>query len=93
MDGKDEDKRAEQLRFESGGFPGGARGARESGDRTGPTWRAWVISIVAAVVLSAAATLLLGGSFRLPGGSNAAAGGCGSASGGPCCPPQDAGGR
>jgi len=63
--------------------------------RTGPTstWRAWLLSIVAAVVLSVAATVLLGGSFRLPGASNGPAGGCAPGSGSPCCPPQDDGRR
>ncbi len=93
MNGKDEDKRAEQAMFESAGFREGADDARPPGRRPGPTWRAWLLSIVAAVVLSVAATLLLGGSFHLPGGSTAAAGGCGSASGGPCCPPQGEAGR
>lgn len=55
--------------------------------RAGPTWRAWVISIIAAIVLSVTATLLLGGSFRFTGG--AVSGGCGQGSG--CCPPPEVG--
>lgn len=72
MDGKGEDRGAEQLRF----------------GRPGASWRAWVLSIVAAVALSAAATLLLGGSFRLPA-AGVSPGGCGAA--GNCCPPADRG--
>lgn len=75
------------------GFPDGAEDARRPGGRPGPTWRAWLLSIVAAIVLSVAATLLLGGSFRLPGASNAAVGGCGAGAGGPCCPGQGDGGK
>lgn len=91
MDGRGEDKASEKLMFESAASHGGADDVRPPGGRPGPTWRAWLLSIVAAVVLSAAATLLLGGSFHLPGGSNAAAGGCGAGAGGPCCPPPDPG--
>ncbi|MGE5663470.1 MAG: hypothetical protein ACM31I_03965 [Deltaproteobacteria bacterium] len=69
---------------------GAAEGARPPGERPGPTWRAWLLSIVAAVVLSVAATLLFGGSFRLPAASEVAAG---CAAGGPCCPPQGDGTR
>ena len=67
--------------------------ARRTGARPGPTWRAWILSIVAAIVLSVAATLLLGGSFRLPGASNGAAGERGDRSAGPCCPVQGEGRR
>ncbi len=70
------------------GMQEGADGARRPGVSPGPTWRAWLLSIVAAIVLSVAATLFLGGSFRLPGASNGAAGEQGAGSGGPCCPPQ-----
>ena len=52
--------------------------------RPGPTWRALILSILAAIVLSVAATLLLGGSFRLTGASNGAPAGSGAH--GPCCP-------
>ncbi len=93
MDGKGEDKGSERLTLESAAFGEGADDVRPPGGRRGPTWRAWLLSIVAAVILSAAATLLLGGSFHLPGGSTAAAGGCGAGSGGPCCPPRGEGGR
>jgi hypothetical protein len=54
-------------------------------ERPAITWRALVISIIAAVVLSVTATLLLGGSFGVPGRTVSA--GCGS--GGSCCPPAD----
>lgn len=47
------------------------------------SWRAWVISVIVAVVLSVTATLLLGGSFRFTGA--AISGGCGPGSA--CCPP------
>lgn len=66
------------------------RAVEEANDipgRTGPTWRAWVISIIAAIVLSVTATLLLGGSFRFTGG--ASSGGCGQGS--DCCPPPEVG--
>lgn len=52
--------------------------------RPGPTWRALILSILAAIVLSVAATLLLGGSFRPTGASNGAPAGSGAH--GPCCP-------
>ncbi len=83
MDGKGEDRGAEQLRFDAAGIGEGAEDARPPGARPGPTWRAWLLSIVAAIVLSAAATLLLGGSFRLTGGA-VPSGACGSGSN--CCP-------
>lgn len=54
--------------------------------RAGASWRAWVVAIVVAVVLSVTATLMLGGSgaFRQDSaGSGAGSGGCGGA----CCPP------
>ena len=54
---------------------------REDPMEKGPTWRAWVVSIIVAIVLSVTATLLLGGSFRLPGAG--VSGGCGSGS--DCC--------
>jgi hypothetical protein len=59
-------------------------------DRPGPGWRGFVLSILAAVVLSVIATLLLGGSWSSFTSHPAAAvssGGCGS--GGCCCPPAD----
>jgi len=64
--------------------------SRTAGDRRGPTWRGWVLSILVAVILSVTATLLLGGSsaFR---SDRAAAGSGGSGSGSSCCPPADAG--
>lgn len=68
----------------------GAKGV-ELQDRTGPTWRGFALSILAAIVLSVMATLLLGGSWSSYTLRSAAAGsatGCGS--GAPCCP-EDAG--
>ena len=60
--------------------------------RRGPSWRGWVLSILAAILLSVTATLLLGGSsaFRSDGAA-AGAGGRGSGAGRSCCPPADAG--
>ena len=57
--------------------------------RRGPIWRGWVLSILAAVILSVVATLLLGGSgsFRTHRAVAAGAAGAGSS----CCPPADAG--
>ena len=54
---------------------------RTAEGQRGPTWRGWVLSILAAILLSVTATLLLGGSsaFR----SDRAAAGAGSS----CCPP------
>lgn len=51
----------------------------------GPAWRGWVLSILAAVILSVAATLLFGGSIRLAPPSPPASGQAGA--GDPCCPP------
>ena len=36
--------------------------------RRGPSWRGWVLSILAAILLSVTATLLLGGGLRIPVG-------------------------
>ena len=65
---------------------------RAAQGRRGPTWRGWVLSILAAVILSVTATLLLGGSsaFR-PDRAVAAAGAGGCGAGGGCCPPAVAG--
>lgn len=56
-----------------------------------PTWRGWVLSILAAILLSVTATLLLGGSFagrpEPPDASGAAGSGCGHS----CCQPADPG--
>ena len=60
--------------------------------RRGPTWRGWVLSILAAILLSVTATLLLGGSSAFRSEDAAAgAGGRGSGAGRSCCPPADAG--
>ena len=56
-------------------------------DRTGPTWRGFVLAILAAVVLSVMATLLLGGSWSSYTVRPAAAGSAGGC--GPCCPPPE----
>lgn len=59
-------------------------------DRTGPTWRGFVLAILAAVVLSVIATLLFGGSwssYNLHPTAAVNSGGCGPGS--PCCPPPD----
>jgi len=58
---------------------------KDSPDLPAPSWRAWVISIIVAVILSVTATLLLGGPFRL--GGTVPAAGCGS--GGDCCQPPE----
>jgi hypothetical protein len=52
----------------------------------GPTWKGWVVSIVAAVILSAAATILLGG-WPSPGPFRSAGTVSSGACGGPCCAP------
>jgi hypothetical protein len=59
--------------------------------RSGPSWRGWVFSILAAILLSVTATLLLGGSgaFRSDRPVAAEAGGYGA--GRSCCPPADIG--
>jgi hypothetical protein len=63
--------------------------------RRGPGWKGWVLSILAAILLSVTATLLLGGSgsFRpdRAAASGGDAGGCGSGAGRSCCPPADEG--
>ena len=59
-------------------------------DRTGPTWRSFVLAILAAILLSVMTTLLLGGSwssYRLNPAAAFTSGGCGA--GGNCCPPPD----
>jgi hypothetical protein len=53
----------------------GAADSHTAGSRRGPGWKGWVLSILAAVILSVTATLLLGGY------------GAGSS----CCPTGDAG--
>ena len=64
-----------------------------AGGRRGPTWHAWVLSILVAVLLSVTATLLLGGSgvFRPDSGTEPAVGHSGSGAGSGCCPPMGAG--
>jgi hypothetical protein len=59
--------------------------------RHGPGWKGWVLSILAAILLSVTATLLLGGSgaFRSDRPVAAEAGGYGA--GRSCCPPADIG--
>jgi hypothetical protein len=62
-------------------------GPHAAGGRRGPTWRGWIISILAAIILSVTATLLLGGSgaFRSDR-ATAGSGDCGSGAGGNPCP-------
>ena len=83
-----EEEKGKQELTESAvtGDPHSAEGPR------GPSWRGWVLSILAAILLSVTATLLLGGSgvFRSDGAA-AGAGGRGSGAGRSCCPPADAG--
>jgi hypothetical protein len=64
-----------------------------AGDRRGPSWRGWVLSILVAIALSVTATLLLGGSgaFRSDRAVAAGTDGSGCGSGSSCCPPADAG--
>jgi hypothetical protein len=59
--------------------------------RRGPGWKGWVLSILAAILLSVTATLLLGGSiaFRSDRPVTTEAGGYGA--GRSCCPPADIG--
>ena len=61
-------------------------------ERTGPTWRGFVLAILAAILLSVTTTLLLGGSwssYTLNPAAAGSSGGCGA--GGSCCPPPDSG--
>jgi hypothetical protein len=85
-------EREEQFQRATGGFfderaPRAEDESKDLSGRPGPTWRAWVISILVAIVLSVTVTLLLGGSFRFTGGVGSD--GCGQGS--DCCPPQEAG--
>ncbi len=84
MDDNGGSRRAEGPGAGSANPADGAGDARAPAVRSGLTWRALILSILAAVVLSVAATLLLGGSFRLTGASNGAPAGSGAH--GPCCP-------
>lgn len=59
--------------------------------RRGPTWRGWVFSILAAILLSVTATLLLGGSSAFRADRAVAAGAGGYGAGRSCCPPSLAG--
>ncbi len=93
MDASDRDDGPEQAKREAVGSPEGAGQARPGGGRLGPTWRAWLLSIVAAIVLSVAATLILGGSFRPRSASNAASGACGAGSASHSCPLEGASGH
>jgi len=71
----------------------GTPGVEEA--RRGPTWHGWVLSILAAILLSVAAMLLLGGfgAFRSDraAASGAAGGGSRTGAGSSCCLPADAG--
>ncbi|MDO8739809.1 hypothetical protein, partial [Candidatus Deferrimicrobium sp.] len=57
--------------------------------RRGPGWKGWVLSILAAIILSVTATLLLGGSGSFRPDCAVAVGSAGT--GGSCCPPADGG--
>ena len=70
---------------------GGAGDPPAAEGRRGPSWRAWVLSILVAVALSVTATLLLGGSVAFRPEQAAASGAAGSGCGGSCCPPAIAG--
>lgn len=67
--------------------------SRTEASRRGPTWHGWVLSLLAAIILSVTATLLLGGSgvFRSDSAIGPAVGHSGSGAGRSCCPPADAG--
>ncbi|MGE5189563.1 MAG: hypothetical protein ACM3NF_05855 [Gemmatimonadota bacterium] len=91
MDGRGGIERPGRQEPGQAGGPGAPGEGGAPAERRGPTWRAWLLSILAAIVLSVAATLIFGGSFRLSAASNAAAGGCGA--GGSCCPLQGGGER
>jgi len=85
-------EREEQFQRATGGLfdkhvPLAEDELKDLSGRPGPTWRAWVISILVAIVLSVTATLFLGGSFLFMGG--AVSGGCGQGS--DCCPPSEVG--
>jgi hypothetical protein len=69
-----------------------ARGDSHTAEaRRGPTWRGWVLSILAAVILSVTATLLLGGSGAFRSDHTVAAEANGYGAGRSCCPPSMAG--
>jgi hypothetical protein len=55
--------------------------------RRGPTWRGWVLSILAAVILSVTATLLLGGSGAFRSDRPVAGEADGYGAWRSCCPP------
>ena len=93
MDGNGADKGPDRSTLEAARIPEAAEDAHRPGGRPGPGWRAWLLSIVAAIVLSVAATLIFGGSFRLSGASNGAAGDNAAGSASPCCPLQGDGKR
>lgn len=60
--------------------------------RRGPGWKGWVLSILAAIILSVTATLLLGGSGSFRSDHAAAGmGDCGSGAGSSPCPHSTAG--
>lgn len=51
-----------------------AANPRAGESASGPAWRSWAVSILAAILISVAATLLLGGGFPFGGDDS-----------GPCC--------
>ena len=82
-----EEEKGLRVPLETGGAgePPAAKGRR------GPSWRAWVLSILVAIALSVTATLLMGGSGAFRPERAAVPGAAGSGCGGPCCPPAKAG--
>jgi hypothetical protein len=64
----------------------GAGGPHVVQGRHGPSWRGWVLSILAAIILSVTATLLLGGSAVLRSDHPVAAEAGGYGAGRSCCP-------
>jgi len=73
----------------------GAADSRNAESRRSPGWKGWVLSILAAIILSVTATLLLGGSGAFRSDRAVAAGsagsGCGSGAGCGGCPPAATG--
>ena len=59
--------------------------------RSGPTWRGWMLSILAAILLSVTATLLLGGSIAIRSDRPVTTEAGGYGAGRSCCPPAVAG--
>ncbi len=60
-------------------------GPKDFAGGSSPSWRALVLSVIAAIILSVTATLLLGGSFGFTKAVSSTGCGPGSA----CCPPAN----